>query len=167
MIQSSVDERITLALSTLRNELLDLRSQDVKLMKQLLNINDTIQTLTKRHGVHMRHTKSISGYRRRCVASCILPIVTDQTEHSSTGRRMSVPIMEDSMGSSSSLEGSICSEDMSDFSESDEDSYIRSPKLSRPPSLSVIIDSDSDMCDEDLLRTNIRVWKHSKSDLSS
>jgi hypothetical protein len=76
-------------------------------MKQLLNINDTIQTLTKKHGVHMRQTKSISGYRRRCVASCILPIVTDQTMHSSTGRRMSVPIMEDSMGSSSSLEGNI------------------------------------------------------------
>jgi hypothetical protein len=65
------------------------------------------------------------------------------------------------------IAGSICSEDTSDFSESDEDSYIRSPKLSRPPSLSVIIDSDSDMCDEDLLRTNIRVWKLSKSDLSS
>lgn len=76
-------------------------------MKQLLNINDTIQTLTKRNGGHKRHPKTISGYRRRCVGSCILPFVTNQTENSSKRRRMSVPIMEDSMGSSSSLEGNI------------------------------------------------------------
>ena len=76
-------------------------------MKQLLNINDTIQTLTKRHGVHRRHAKNISGYRRRCVGSCILPFDTNHIEYSATGRRMSVPILEDSMGSSSSLEGNI------------------------------------------------------------
>lgn len=157
-----------MALSTLRNELLDLRSQDVKLMKQLLNINDTIQTLTKRHGGHKRPQRTISGFQRRCVSSCMLPVSSvNQTEHKSAVRRLSAPIFEDTMGSSSSLEGSVCSEDTSDLSESDEDLYTRSPKLSRPPSLSFIRDSDSDICDEDILRTNIRVWKLSKSDYCS
>ena len=84
---------------------LDLRSQDVKLMKQLLNINDTIQTLTKRKHGHKRQTKTISGFQRRCVSSCMLPGITNQNEQKPFTRRLSAPIFEDTMGSSSSLDG--------------------------------------------------------------
>ncbi|XP_063403969.1 uncharacterized protein LOC134687528 isoform X2 [Mytilus trossulus] len=164
MEQNNVDDRITLALNTLRNELLDLRSQDVKLMKQLLNINDTIQTLFKLQG-HTRQPRTFSGHQRRCMSSYMLPNSTNQIEQKTFTRRLSAPMFENTMGSSSSLEGSVCSEDMSEYSESEEDLSTRSPKLSRPPSLSFIRDSDSDICDEDILRTNIRVWKLSKSDI--
>ncbi|XP_060069616.1 uncharacterized protein LOC132549683 [Ylistrum balloti] len=40
-------DRINCALATLRSDMIDLRQQDVKLMKQLMCINDNIQTLTK------------------------------------------------------------------------------------------------------------------------
>ncbi|XP_022293443.2 uncharacterized protein LOC111104032 [Crassostrea virginica] len=40
-------DRITLALAKLKTELMDMRSQDVKLMKQLISINLTIGSMTK------------------------------------------------------------------------------------------------------------------------
>lgn len=58
----------------------------------------------------------------------------------------------------------MCSVDSSDYSESDYDSCPCSPQLSRQPSLSTV--KHPDLCDEDLLKTNIRVWKLSKSELS-
>ncbi|XP_069108236.1 uncharacterized protein [Argopecten irradians] len=41
-------DKITNALATLRSEMLDLRQQDMQLMKQLMCINDNIQTLAGR-----------------------------------------------------------------------------------------------------------------------
>lgn len=57
------------------------------------------------------------------------------------------------------------SEDLATFSESEEDVSFTCgspPKLSRMPSLPVIKDTESDVCDEDLLKTNIKVWKLSQ-----
>lgn len=43
---SKATDRINKALLTLKNELMELRSQDVELMRQLLHINDTIKELS-------------------------------------------------------------------------------------------------------------------------
>ncbi|XP_021349189.1 uncharacterized protein LOC110447666 [Mizuhopecten yessoensis] len=43
-------DRINSALATLKSDMIDLRQQDVQLLKQLMCINENIQKLTKRKG---------------------------------------------------------------------------------------------------------------------
>lgn len=45
---ANATERVNTALAALRTELSDMRNQDVQLMKQLMNINNSIQQLTKK-----------------------------------------------------------------------------------------------------------------------
>lgn len=52
-------DRVSSALAVLRTELNEVRSQDVQLMKQLLNLNSSIQQLTK------KQKKSKSSSRNR------------------------------------------------------------------------------------------------------
>lgn len=52
-------DRVSSALAVLRTELNEVRSQDVQLMKQLLNLNSSIQQLTK------KQKKSKSSNRNR------------------------------------------------------------------------------------------------------
>ncbi|XP_069108256.1 uncharacterized protein [Argopecten irradians] len=67
---STSAERITNALASLRNDMLDLRQQDVQLMKQLICINNNIRTLIKRrpNSGRQRKTKyTLANGRRKFV----------------------------------------------------------------------------------------------------
>ncbi|XP_060069609.1 uncharacterized protein LOC132549675 [Ylistrum balloti] len=69
MTEKSSD-RINNALATLRSEMLDLRQQDIKLMKQLVSINDSIKSLTKRRsnpGRPMKKKFSLVKGRRKFI----------------------------------------------------------------------------------------------------
>ncbi|XP_069108245.1 uncharacterized protein [Argopecten irradians] len=65
---SSATDRINNALATLRNDMLDLKQQDVQLMNQLLSINNNIQTLAKRRPISGRQRKTkytlVNGRRK-------------------------------------------------------------------------------------------------------
>lgn len=56
-------ERVNTALAALRTELSDMRNQDVQLMKQLMNINSSIQQLTKKQK-HSKRSKSSTRSQR-------------------------------------------------------------------------------------------------------
>ncbi|XP_022294313.2 uncharacterized protein LOC111104586 [Crassostrea virginica] len=63
-------DRITMALSRLKSDLEDIRSQDVKLMKQLLAINSVITSITSprtRNPIARSATFSCSGKKRPTV----------------------------------------------------------------------------------------------------
>ena len=63
MAHDNATDRVNSALATLRNELSEMRNQDVQLMKQLLNINNSIQQLSKRQK-HSKRVKIINRGKR-------------------------------------------------------------------------------------------------------
>ncbi|XP_076077881.1 uncharacterized protein LOC143048213 [Mytilus galloprovincialis] len=63
MANDNATERVTSALAVLRNELSEMRNQDVQLMKQLLNINNSIQQLSKKNKSTKRVRVSHRGRR--------------------------------------------------------------------------------------------------------
>ena len=67
MANDNATQRVNSALAVLRNELDEMRNQDVQLMKQLLNINSSIQQLSKRN-THSRRVR-VSNKRRRPMLS--------------------------------------------------------------------------------------------------
>lgn len=62
MAMDNATERVNTALAALRTELSEIRSQDVQLMKQLMNINSSIQQLTKKQK-HSKRSKSTRSQR--------------------------------------------------------------------------------------------------------
>ena len=58
MANDYATERMNSAFAVLRTELNEMRSQDVQLMKQLLNINNSIQQLTKKQKCSKRRDRS-------------------------------------------------------------------------------------------------------------
>ena len=58
MANDYATERMNSAFAVLRTELNEMRSQDVQLMKQLLNINNSIQQLTKKQKCSKRRNRS-------------------------------------------------------------------------------------------------------------
>lgn len=62
MAMDNATERVNTALAALRTELSEMRSQDVQLMKQLMNINSSIQQLTKKQK-HSKRSKSTRSQR--------------------------------------------------------------------------------------------------------
>jgi predicted nucleic acid-binding Zn-ribbon protein len=63
MAMDNATERVNTALAALRTELSEMRNQDVQLMKQLMNINSSIQQLTKTQK-HSKRSKSSTRNQR-------------------------------------------------------------------------------------------------------
>ncbi|XP_071133638.1 uncharacterized protein [Mytilus edulis] len=102
-------DRVSSALAVLRTELNEVRSQDVQLMKQLLNLNSSIQQLTKKQ----KKSKSSSRNRKATLKE-----------------------------------------------------LMRSSTMSKINEDSVTSESDDDSCsssDEDVFKTNVKLWKYAKS----
>ncbi|XP_033740477.1 uncharacterized protein LOC117327536 [Pecten maximus] len=111
-------DRITSALATLRSEMLDLRQQDVQLMKQLMNINNNIQTLTKRH-------KNSEKPLRKKLALVNGRMSFVNIDESISKRKNQFSISRHLSGSFSSIEGSSSStEDLSSLDSDSDDSLF-------------------------------------------
>lgn len=63
MANDNATERVNSALAVLRSELSEIRDQDVQLMKQLLNINDSIKELSQKQANPKRVQISKQGRR--------------------------------------------------------------------------------------------------------
>ncbi|CAC5372446.1 unnamed protein product [Mytilus coruscus] len=141
-------ERVNMAIATLRNDLLEMRNQDVQLMKQLLNINVTIQKMTN---------------ERRC------QLIKPSTNNHLPKRQQSVPpfmwLHKDYIGSSSCSDD--ISEEISDYSDTEDDTFSKSngfPLRNGIVSILPLSDDESDYSsDEEILKTNIKLWKFSRS----
>ncbi|KAK3097305.1 hypothetical protein FSP39_008517 [Pinctada imbricata] len=153
-----------------------MRVQDVKLMKQLININRTIQSLT-RHRLRSEHHKKVKNG----------PRVVSTTEFS----RMATPLVrqqsapsyklyrKDSVDSNSSFEDTESSlEDVSEEPYSENEDYLNASTQSLPAfstfpkSHSVCymtpLPDDGEEVDnklyEGILMTNIKLWKYSNKE---
>ncbi|CAG2222058.1 uncharacterized protein [Mytilus edulis] len=141
-------DRVNMAIATLRNDLLEMRNQDVQLMKQLLHINVTIQKMTNER--RYQWTKS-------------------STNNHIPKRQQSVPpfmwLHKDYIGSSSSSEDT--SEDISDYSDTEDETFSKSngfPLRNSIVSILPLSDNEGDeSSDEEILKTNIKLWKFSRS----
>lgn len=173
-------ERINNALNKLKTELMSMRQMDLLLLKQLINISQTIQKIQKSRV--LRVSKSLS------FSSSYLhpkPLQSQKRFHSSTlERQNSAPFTMDRKrlmfrDMRSSTESSLSSFDESEFdsqSEMDESTtslpsiypYL-SPKAIRARamsqsrvselSLSRDLSEDPDKTYEDILKRNVRLWK--------
>ncbi|CAG2222063.1 unnamed protein product [Mytilus edulis] len=165
-MENTAEERINIALETLKKELVEMRSLDVELMKQLLSINDTIQKLTKGHT--MTRTQSCKS-RISTKRSQRLQHIKDRVEKP-IRRLQSTPSFcrLSSTDSTSNFEKQESPNSMDDatfyFEESDEDLYVKDGRLARYNSMSCIapLDDTQTNCYEEILRANIKVWKSSK-----
>ncbi|XP_033740478.1 uncharacterized protein LOC117327537 [Pecten maximus] len=103
---TAASDRINSALATLRSEMLDLRQQDVQLMKQLLSINDNIKTLSKRKrssSTPLRKKLALINGRMTFV-NIDEPISNRQTQSfMSRGRTGSLSSIEDTSSSTEDL----------------------------------------------------------------
>ncbi|XP_063402035.1 uncharacterized protein LOC134686298 [Mytilus trossulus] len=83
---ANATERVNTALAALRTELSDMRNQDVQLMKQLMNINNSIQQLTKKQKSSKRSKGSKSqktNFKEMIRTSTLSKIDEDSTSSSS------------------------------------------------------------------------------------
>ncbi|XP_060069688.1 uncharacterized protein LOC132549748 [Ylistrum balloti] len=113
--KTSVSDRINGALATLRSEMLDLRQQDVQLMKQLMCINDNIQTLSKRRSSNTPLRKKLALVNGRMIFVNVDEFTTKRQNRSSLSRTLT--------GSVSSIEETSSStEDLSSLDSDSDDS---------------------------------------------
>ncbi|XP_069138378.1 uncharacterized protein [Argopecten irradians] len=178
MVPASVTDRINDAFATLKREMVDLRQQDVHLMKQLIGINDTIQKLSKQRpgsqGPLRKKFALINGRRKFVSSDEPIP------EETPLVRQQSVPnycnMNRIQSGSLSSIEDSI--EDLStDDSDSDDSLFGSEQNLSESfssvtsrsrsvanTSAQVTKETDLEYCSyEQILRRNIKLWKFSRT----
>ncbi|XP_021349188.1 uncharacterized protein LOC110447665 [Mizuhopecten yessoensis] len=181
MKSASSTDRINDALATLKKKMVDLRQQDVHLMKQLISINDTIQKLSKqRPGLHGPVKKKFAILNGRRVFVNHNESIPEETP---LVRQQSVPnycSMNGSLsGSLSSIEDTCGSmEDLSSAdSDSDDslfgyeqnlsDSFSSATSRSRSvanASAHVTKDSNTEYYSyEQILRRNIKLWKFARS----
>ncbi|XP_060069696.1 uncharacterized protein LOC132549754 [Ylistrum balloti] len=165
---TTATDRINSALATLRNEMADLRQQDVMLMKQLININDTIQSLAKRRPSSHRPLKkklSFVNGRRAFVNS-------DESIPENTSHIQQKRMTWTSSSSFGSIDSSSSTEDMG-FMDSDSDDSLCSSDQTLSDSLSSVtsrslfiakISETDDQSDEEIFRRNIKLWKFSQSE---
>ncbi|VDI18822.1 Hypothetical predicted protein [Mytilus galloprovincialis] len=159
-MERSAEERITTALDKLRNDLIELRNTDIKLLIQLLNIHDTIQTLLKNRT--MSRTQSCYN----CLTSNNkLGSITSLKLESPILRQQSMPSFCNLSSSCSSLAESSPVNNMFYFAESDED-------ISETPEISEISENtlsafQSEATDvqkyEDILKFSVQEWKSTQS----
>lgn len=76
MANDNATERVNSALAVLRSELGEMRDQDVQLMKQLLNINDSIKELSKKQANPKRVRINKRGHRPLSTNIFISPELT-------------------------------------------------------------------------------------------
>ncbi|XP_033740480.1 uncharacterized protein LOC117327539 [Pecten maximus] len=165
---NTATDRINTALATLRSEMADLRQQDVMLMKQLIHINDTIQSLSKRRPSSHRPLKkklSFVNGRREFVNSD--ESIPENTSHIQQ-KRMTWSFG----GSFGSIDSSSSTEDMG-FMDSDSDDSLYSTEQNLSDSLTSVtsrslfiakIPETDDQSYEEIFRRNIKLWKFSKSE---
>ncbi|XP_033740476.1 uncharacterized protein LOC117327535 [Pecten maximus] len=181
MISASGTDRINDALATLKREMMDLRQQDVHLMKQLIGINDTIQKLSKQrpgsYGPLRKKFAIVNGRRTFVNNNESIP------EEPPLVRQQSVPnycnMNRSQSGSLSSIEDTSSSmEDLSTADSDSDDSLFGSEQnlsesfsstTSRSRSVAntsahVTKESDLEYCSyEQILRRNIKLWKFSRT----
>ncbi|OWF52478.1 uncharacterized protein LOC110447675 [Mizuhopecten yessoensis] len=164
----SATDRINGALATLRSEMADLRQQDVMLMKQLININDTIQSLAKRRPSSHRPLKKklsfVNGRREFVNSDESIP------EHSTNfqQKRMTWSFS----GSFCSIDSSSSTEDMGCVDSDSDESFCGTEQnlsdsfasvTSRSLFVAKIPETD-DLAYEEIFRRNIKLWKFSQSE---
>lgn len=162
------EERINNALDRLKKELIEMRNMDVKLMRQLLNINDTIQKMTK-------------GYTMTRTQSCKSRISTKKLSRKPQPKEVTEPPIRrlqstpsfcrlNSAESGSSVDTDFpdsvgSSDNMFYINNSEEDVFMKESSMPRFNSMSCPAPLDErlgdDSCYEELLRANIKVWKSS------
>ncbi|XP_062601802.1 uncharacterized protein LOC134263468 [Saccostrea cucullata] len=182
MDASTSEERITLALAALKSDLMDMRSQDVQLMKQLIAINTTISSMSsgRRSGFAVHRSASFSVINkpnpepfqtRRCSDSAC------NTRKVLT-RHNSEPVPSPRGSLNSSLEDIDSSyEDLVGSEDSDNDTPSPSPQRAmssrhslRKSSLFFMrpLPEEPDLDDKKyygILMKNIKLWKYSQDSL--
>ncbi|CAC5372447.1 unnamed protein product [Mytilus coruscus] len=173
--------KLDTTIETIKSDLVQLRNQDIKLMKQLIQISDTIQQISKRQ-MQQRPLFNAKGYLSQVLmfinpASLSVKIETPLIRQQSvpTYCRMnklesaSLSSIEDS-DSLSTCDDSIRSSN-SEYKYEDNTSIQRQlsvPESHRPKSISTIpslcLDDITD-CDqhvEEILMRNVRMWKRTQ-----
>ncbi|XP_061177126.1 uncharacterized protein LOC133185852 [Saccostrea echinata] len=180
--ESSLD-RITLALSKLKTELMEMRSQDVKLMKQLITINTTIGSMANaRHRNPVLRSASFGSLKRRSmerITNKNRPGEVMCSLRNPLVRHRSAPIMvEDRKDEQNSDMGSLEDVGASRSSDSENDlaslcssasSLVSSNQPSPPPYLRPLPeeeDTDEKMY-YGILMKNIKLWKYSQESINS
>ncbi|XP_069138464.1 uncharacterized protein [Argopecten irradians] len=167
-VSNNAGDRLNNALATLRSEMADLRQQDVMLMKQLIHINDTIQSLSKRRPSTHRPLKKklsfVNGRREFVNSDESIP----ETSSNIHQKRMTWSFS----GSFGSIDSSGSTEDMG-FMDSDSDDSLCSTEHTLSDSLSSVtsksmfiakIPETDEQSYEEIFRRNIKLWKFSKSE---
>ncbi|KAL5009622.1 hypothetical protein ScPMuIL_011927 [Solemya velum] len=183
--EDSVSARLTNALATLKRELIAMRSQDIKLMKQLININETIRKLVADRVVVQ---SPVMGNRYLSRSMSMKTSVFHSKKKTPLIRQQSEPLY-CKLGTQQGKHQQLCSsssfsestESMEDnsfasFSELDDSTYgnykhtqsniPRVRSFSHCPStdyqdLELVTD---DTKYEEILRRNIRLWKLNQKD---
>nr|XP_022295300.1 uncharacterized protein LOC111105352 [Crassostrea virginica] len=163
-------DRISSLLDTLKSDLKAMRNQDVRLMKQLIGINESIRNLTK-----SRQERIGGGARVMTTAdfnAMSTPLVRQQSAPSYNKLHRN-----DSTGSIESFEGFGSSvEDINEETIEELEDYLNSstsltpiPSIPKSHSLAVMTplpDDENGEADdskyEGILMTNIKLWKYSQ-----
>lgn len=163
-------DRISLLLDSLKSDLKAMRTQDVKLMKQLIGINESIRNLTK-----SRQQRPSTGARvvsTSDFAAMATPLIRQQSAPSYNKLHRN-----DSMGSIGSSEefGSSVEdineetiEELEDYINCSSSTFTPIPSIPKSHSLAVMTplpDEEEEADDskyEGILMTNIKLWKFSQ-----
>lgn len=178
-------ERVDKALATLKSELMELRSQDVDLMKQLITINDTIRELTPKKDQKINRKNYFYLSKRGSSFGLHMLPENDNSSETSLVRQQSAPNFSiNRRGSSSSIYSSTVSlSDIEDVSCSVEDCIfqigteveefmasteerLEQDMCGLPRAKSFCIENrhipTQDSCYEDILMNNVKLWKSSQ-----
>lgn len=179
----SASIRLDTTIETIKTDLIQLRNQDIKLMKQLIQIGETIQQITKRQ-IQQRPSFNDKGYLSQ-VLMFVHPSSISVRVDTPLIRRQSVPTycqMKKYCGSStSSIEDSSSSSSVYDDSVHNSLNELQTvPKnniqrqlslpvqWNRPKSVSSLSSTtqndihDSDRYLEEILIRNVKVWKRTQ-----
>ncbi|CAC5372444.1 unnamed protein product [Mytilus coruscus] len=157
MMELSAEERITTALNTLRNDLIELRNTDIKLLIQLLNIHDTIQSLLKNRT--MSRTQSCYNCLTNNNKLGSIPSLKLETP---ILRQQSMPSFCNLSSSCSSLADSLPVNNMFYLAESDED-ISETPEISENMLTAIQSEATDVQKYEDILKFSVKEWKSTQS----
>lgn len=166
----SPTDRISLLLDSLKSDLKAMRSQDVKLMKQLIGINESIRNLTK-----SRRQRTSTGARVVSTsefAAMATPLVRQQSapSYNKLHRNDSLGSIESSEEFGSSVEeiNEETIEELEEYINCSSSSLTPIPSIPKSHSLAVMTplpDEEEEADDskyEGILMTNIKLWKCSQ-----
>ncbi|CAG2222057.1 unnamed protein product [Mytilus edulis] len=173
--------RLDTTIETIKSDLVQLRNQDIKLMKQLIQISDTIQQISKRQ-IQQRPLFNAKGYLSQVLmfinpASLSVKIETPLIRQQSVPTYCRMNKLDSSSLSSIEDSGSLSTCDDSIRSSNSEYKYedntliqrqLSVPESQRPKSISTIPSTyldhitDCDQHVEEILMRNVRMWKRTQ-----